>query len=72
MQTVKGLCVKSAKFIPVTLVAQCDRPQAKSKVCVRVSKAPPRLCTKSRRAKVRQGKNRRGTAGVAFDSTCCK
>ncbi|TWR96807.1 hypothetical protein FJD36_06995 [Pseudomonas chlororaphis subsp. chlororaphis] len=26
-----------------------------------------RVCTKSRRAKVRQGKNRRGTAGVAFD-----
>ncbi|QHE98676.1 hypothetical protein PMA4326_020155 [Pseudomonas syringae pv. maculicola str. ES4326] len=31
-----------------------------------------RLCTKSRRAKVRQGKNRQGTAGVAFDSTGCK
>ncbi|OSR26667.1 hypothetical protein B7R56_20165 [Pseudomonas savastanoi pv. retacarpa] len=31
-----------------------------------------RLCTKSRRAKVRRGKNRRGTAGVAFDSTCCR
>ncbi|RXT79342.1 hypothetical protein B1F73_02170 [Pseudomonas syringae] len=30
------------------------------------------VCTKSRRAKVRQGKNRRGTAGVAFNSTCCK